>query len=148
MPSISRSALVEHSSLKMFNLVNDVEHYPERFSWCESAEVSESTPDRKVAKLQLRMAGFSTWFQTDNALNPPHDIRMRFVDGPFRTLDGLWPFHALDESACKVSLKLDFEPRIGLLGPAFALGFQALADRMVDDFIRVADQVGPTALDE
>ena len=26
-----------------------------------------------------------------------------------------------------------------LLGPAFALGFQGLADRMVDDFVRVAD---------
>ena len=34
MPQIQRSALVEHSATRMFNLVNDVEAYPRRFSWC------------------------------------------------------------------------------------------------------------------
>ncbi|MFZ9363325.1 MAG: type II toxin-antitoxin system RatA family toxin, partial [Arenimonas sp.] len=40
---------------------------------------------------------------------------------------------------CKVSLNLDFEAN-GLLSPAFAMGFQGLADRMVDDFCRQADR--------
>ena len=64
---------------------------------------------------------------------------MQLRDGPFRKLSGRWQFHALDESACKVTLTLDFEPRSRLLAPAMALGFQALADRMVEDFVRVAD---------
>jgi len=38
------------------------------------------------------------------------------------------------------TLTLDFEPSSRLLGPALALGFQSLADRMVNDFIRVADE--------
>ena len=67
---------------------------------------------------------------------------MALRDGPFERLDGRWEFHALDESACKVTLTLDFEPRSRLLGPAMALGFQGLADRMVDDFVRVADGHG------
>jgi ribosome-associated toxin RatA of RatAB toxin-antitoxin module len=65
---------------------------------------------------------------------------MRLRDGPFRRLDGRWQFHALDESACKVTLTLDFEPQSLLLLPALSLGMQALADRMVDDFVRVADR--------
>jgi ribosome-associated toxin RatA of RatAB toxin-antitoxin module len=65
---------------------------------------------------------------------------MRLRDGPFKRLEGRWQFHALDESACKVTLTLDFEPNSKLLGPAFVLGFQTLADRMVDDFVRVADR--------
>lgn len=148
MPSISRSALVEHSALKMYNLVNDVEHYPDRFSWCESAEVSESSETRKVARLQLSMAGVKTWFETVNEMSPPHDIRMAFKDGPFKSLDGVWTFHALDESACKVTLKLDFEPKLGMLGAAFSFGIQQLADRMVDDFIRAADHVNVDGVDE
>ena len=51
-------------------------------------------------------------------------------------------FHALDESACKVSLRLEFEPQNRLLGPALSLGMQGLADRMVDDFVREADKGG------
>ena len=38
-----------------------------------------------------------------------------------------------------MTLTLDFEPQSRLLGPAMALGFQALADRMVNDFVRMAD---------
>ena len=70
----------------------------------------------------------------------PHRIDMDLVDGPFRKLHGRWDFHALDESACKVTLTLEFEPSSRLLAPAMALGFQGLADRMVDDFVRAADR--------
>ena len=140
MPVIQRSALVEHSAAKMFALVNDVAAYPRRFDWCETAQVLESGEARLVARLDLGFAGLRTWFTTENTLSPPHHIDMVLKDGPFRKLEGRWQFHALDESACKVSLTLDFEPLSKLLGPAFVLGFQGLADRMVDDFVRVADR--------
>lgn len=139
MPSIRRSALVEHSAERMYALVNDIAAYPGRFTWCDAAQVIEEGPDRMVARLDLGFGALRTWFTTENALEPPHRIDMKLVDGPFRRLSGLWEFHALDESACRVTLTLDFEPTVRLLGPALAIGFQGLADRMVDDFIRVAD---------
>ena len=67
---------------------------------------------------------------------------MALRDGPFARLLGRWEFHALDECACKVTLKLDFEPQSKLLAPAMSLGMQGLADRMVDDFVREADRGG------
>lgn len=140
MPTIQRSALVSHSATRMFHLVNDIEAYPRRFGWCKAAQVIERDEVRVVARLDLQLAGFSTWFTTENVLAPPHRIDMRLHDGPFRRLDGHWQFQALDASACKVTLALDFEPVSRLLGPAMKLGMQGLADRMVDDFVRVADQ--------
>ncbi|MFL6593621.1 MAG: type II toxin-antitoxin system RatA family toxin [Luteimonas sp.] len=139
MPRIQRSALVGHSAARMFALVNDIPAYPRRFGWCESARVIESDASRVVARLDLGMGAIRTWFTTENTLSPPHHIDMQLRDGPFRKLTGRWQFHALDESACKVTLTLDFEPRSRLLAPAMTLGFQALADRMVEDFVRVAD---------
>jgi ribosome-associated toxin RatA of RatAB toxin-antitoxin module len=124
----------------MFSLVNDVAAYPRRFDWCEAAQVLEADEGRLVARLDLGMAGLRTWFTTENTLSPPHHIDMVLRDGPFRKLTGRWQFHSLDESACKVTLTLDFEPNSKILGPAFVLGFQTLADRMVDDFVRVADR--------
>ena len=140
MPEIRRSALVGHSAARMFALVNDVPAYPRRFAWCVAARVLEQSPDRMVARLDLRLGALRTWFTTENTLQPPHHIDLRLVDGPFRALSGRWEFHALDESACKVTLLLAFEPASRLFAPAMALGFQALADRMVDDFVRVADR--------
>ena len=140
MPKIQRSALVEHSATHMFQLVNDVAAYPRRFDWCEAAEVVHADESRVVARLDLGLGGFHTWFTTENTLSPPHHIDMQLRDGPFKKLTGRWQFHALDESACKVTLTLDFEPQSLLLTPALSLGMQALADRMVDDFVRVADR--------
>ena len=139
MPTIKRSALVEHSAARMFALVNDIEAYPRRFDWCDSAQVLEADDAHVTARLDLGFGALRTWFTTENTLSPPHHIDMQLRDGPFRKLSGRWQFHALDESACKVTLTLDFEPRSRLLGPALTLGFQGLADRMVDDFVRIAD---------
>jgi ribosome-associated toxin RatA of RatAB toxin-antitoxin module len=139
MPTIKRSALVEHSAARMFALVNDIEAYPRRFDWCDSAQVLEADESHVIARLDLGFGALRTWFTTENTLSPPHHIDMQLRDGPFRKLSGRWQFHALDESACKVTLTLDFEPQSRLLAPALARGFQGLADRMVDDFVRIAD---------
>jgi len=87
----------------------------------------------------LRIAGIRSAFTTRNTLTPPHRIVMQLEEGAFSHLRGEWIFHALAEDACKVSLNLDFEAN-GLLSPAFVLGFQGLADKMVDDFCRQADR--------
>ncbi|WP_349985292.1 type II toxin-antitoxin system RatA family toxin [Stenotrophomonas sp. WHRI 8082] len=140
MPTIRRSALVEHSAARMFDLVNDIAAYPRRFRWCSAAQILEQGDDRLVARLDLGLGSFSTWFMTENTLVRPQRIDMQLRDGPFKSLHGRWAFHSLAEDACKVSLELEFEPKSRLLAPALALGFQGLADRMVNDFVRVADE--------
>ena len=77
---------------------------------------------------------------TRNTLQAPTRIDLMLVEGTFRKLSGGWHFHSLAEDACKVSLNLDFEVAGKLLGSALAIGFQGLADRMVDDFCREADR--------
>ena len=140
MTSIHRHALVRHSALRMYTLVNDVAAYPARFSWCEDSEVLEASATHMLARLDLRFAGLRTSFTTRNTLQEPTRITLALVDGPFRALTGAWHFHSLSEDACKVSLDMDFEVAGKLLGSALALGFQGLADRMVDDFCREADR--------
>ena len=70
MPVILRSALVEHSAARMFALVNDVAAYPRRFEGCREAQVLEQGEDRLVARLDLGIGGFHTWFTTENVLSP------------------------------------------------------------------------------
>ncbi len=93
-----------------------------------------------MARLDVGLGSLRTWFTTENRLERPHRIEMQLREGPFRKLHGVWNFHSLDETSCKVTLTLEFEPASRLLGPVFALGLRGLADRMVDDFVRVADR--------
>ncbi len=141
MTSIHRHALVRHSALRMYRLVNDVAAYPRRFAWCADAAVLEEDETQMLARLDLRLAGLRTRFTTRNTLTAPTRIELHLVEGPFRKLSGAWVFHSLAEDACKVSLSLDFEVAGKVVGSALALGFQGLADRLVDDFCREADRL-------
>ena len=124
----------------MYDLVNDVAGYPARFSWCDDSEVFESSESHMKARLDLRLGALRTSFTTLNTLEPPTRIDLELVEGPFKRFSGHWHFHSLAEDACKVSLTLEFETAGKLLGSALAVGFQGLADRMVDDFCREADK--------
>jgi ribosome-associated toxin RatA of RatAB toxin-antitoxin module len=140
MTSLHRHALVRHSAARMYRLVNEVEAYPRRFAWCEGAQVLERSPTHMLARLDLVMGGLRTSLTTRNTLVEPTRITLQLVEGPFREFAGHWHFHTLAEDACKVSLGLDFEAGGLVLGTALAIGFQSLADRMVDDFCREADR--------
>ncbi len=135
---IERSALVTRPAEAMYRLVVDVEAYPERFAWCQAATVLEREDTRMKARLDLQLAGFKTWFMTENTMVPGRSMDMHLAEGPFRELHGRWDFQPLSEEASKVALLLEFEPASVLLAPVVKLGLQGLADRMVDDFVRAA----------
>lgn len=141
MIKIRRSAIVHHSADRMFALVNDVDSYPLRFSWCASAQVFDHDDSHITARLELRIAGLTQSFTTRNTLTPPTEIAMKLVDGPFRHLSGAWNFLPLGEGGCKVSLALDFDYSGVLMAPIMRTGFQKLADRMVDEFCAEADRM-------
>ncbi|PTR30756.1 ribosome-associated toxin RatA of RatAB toxin-antitoxin module [Luteibacter sp. OK325] len=133
MIEIRRSAIVPFTPAQMFDLVNDVEAYPKRFGWCDAAEVLEREDNVLVARLDLKFAGLKQSFTTRNTTDRPHSLAMKFVEGPFRSLDGVFTFQALGEVGCKIALALDFD-YAGLGGSVLRMGFQQLANRMVDDF--------------
>jgi ribosome-associated toxin RatA of RatAB toxin-antitoxin module len=137
---IRRSALVKYSPAQMFNLVNDVEAYPKRFPWCAGAEILERGNNLLVARLDLKFAGFRQSFTTRNSMVPFSRLQMNLVDGPFQSLDGLWEFIALGDAGSKIAFALDFEYSGRLGGSALKLGFQGLANRMVDDFCKEAER--------
>lgn len=141
MIEIRRSALVRWSPAQMFDLVNDVEAYPKRFPWCADAAVVERSGQVLVARLDLKFAGMRHSFTTRNTIDPPQRLQMSLVTGPFRHLEGVWEFIALGDAGCKVAFALDFDfaGRIG--SGALKLGFQSLANRMVDDFCREAARI-------
>ena len=139
MIEIRRHALVRQTPERMFDLVNDVEAYPRRFPWCAGARVLERDGDvALVARLDLRFAGITQSFTTRNALERPQRLRMQLVDGPLRALEGEWNFAPLGDDGCRIALALDFDYSGRLAGSALRLGFQGLANRMVDDFCAAA----------
>ncbi|BEI22316.1 ubiquinone-binding protein [Vibrio fluvialis] len=141
MKQVSRSALVSFSAEQMFHLVNDVARYPEFLPGCSGSRVIEASSEKMVASVDVSKAGISKTFTTSNELNHGESIIMNLVDGPFRTLRGGWYFTPLDEQACKVELKLEFEFSSKMIEMAFGKVFNELTSNMVNAFTKRAKQV-------
>ena len=141
MALVEKSALVPYSAQQMFELVSQIETYPDFLPWCSSAQIIESAPERVVATLGLAFKGVRQSFTTENRHEGQTAIAMSLVDGPFRQLAGRWEFIVLRENACKVSLKLEYEFSSRLLEQVVGPVFGTISNSMVDSFIARAEQL-------
>ena len=138
---VERSALVHYSAAQMFELINDIEAYPQFMDGCIGAKILARGDDWLEARLELSKAGVSQSFITRNQLQPPHSMSMDLVDGPFKYLRGVWRFTPLGEQACKVTFELEFELQNRLLGMAAGKLFEAVSNKQVDALCARAKQV-------
>ena len=140
MTTVRKSALVSYSAAQMFELVDQIELYPEFLPWCRSATVLRRTEQEVEATIVMAKGAVNKAFTTRNRRYPHERIDLFLVNGPFRRLEGAWHFQALDEHACKVSLDLEFEFSNRLLKLAVGPVFHHIADTLVDSFCRRATQ--------
>ncbi len=138
MTTISRSALLPYSADQIFDLINDVNAYPQFMDGCVGAEVLSESDEAMVARLDLSRAGVRQSFTTRNALLRPLEIKLELVDGPFESFAGRWTLLALNEQACKVSLFLSFTLNSSVLSAAARQLLNSAANSMVDAMVKRA----------
>ncbi len=138
---VERTALVNYSAQQMFDLINDIEAYPDYMEGCVGASVLARGEDWVEARLELSKAGVTQSFVTRNQLQPPVKMTMNLVDGPFNYLRGIWQFNAIGEGACKVNFLLEFEMKNRLLGMAAGKLLESVCGKQVDTLCARAKQI-------
>lgn len=143
MRHIQRSALVAVSPGRMFEIINDVEHYPKFVPGCSNARVLERTPEQVHAELTVGTGLMKTTFSTLNRLHPPDRIEMQLESGPLKSLGGQWtltPVASGAISGCRVELDLRFEPHGNIAAMALGPVVEKLASSLVEAFVARARQ--------
>ncbi|KQR33196.1 MULTISPECIES: type II toxin-antitoxin system RatA family toxin [Rhizobium/Agrobacterium group] len=146
MPQFETRRLVKHSPDRMYDLVADVEKYPEFLPLCDGLTVrSKKERDGKtllVADMTVGYKAIRETFTTQVLLKPEERaIDVKYLDGPFRYLDNRWRFEPTDDGGCSVYFFIDYEFKNRLLGALmgsmfdrafrmFAEAFEARADRI------------------
>lgn len=138
---IERSALLPYSALQMYNLVNDVQRYPEFLPWCAATSLIESSDTALTASITVAKLGIKQSFTTQNQMIPGERIELALVDGPFSHMTGIWTFKALNEKACKISLDMNFDYKGALVKATLGPFFTQAANTMVDAFCKRAQQL-------
>ena len=138
MPTHAEERFLPYPPEKMFDLVADVERYPEFVPYCTAARVESRTDREMLATLSIKRGPLKAAFTTRNLLEPDRRVLMQFVSGPFRVLEGLWTLTPLGELGCRVELEMRFEFANRLSGALFEPLFEDTAGSLVDAFVRRA----------
>ena len=140
MRRIQRSAIVESTARQMYDLVEDIESYPEFLPWCSGAHVRERTAGRTVATLEVGNFPMRQSFTTENTNVPGKSIDMRLLHGPFRKFEAHWKFTPLGTGA-KIEFAIAYEFADPILALSLESMFQGIAGTMVDAFTRRAERL-------
>jgi len=121
----------------MFDLIDDVESYPEFVPGCTGARVLERSAEQVRAELTVGSGMLKVTFSTRNLLHRPGLIEIQLDKGPLKSLHGRWrltPVTAGAVAGCRVELDLTFEPH-GALGLALGPLIERLGTSLVDAFV-------------
>ena len=140
MHNIHKSAIVLHPAQKIFKLVDSVENYPQFLPWCGSTHIIERNNDKTIASIEINYKGIRQTFTTENIKKHNQEMMIKLVDGPFKSLSGLWMFKNLDKDSCQIELKLEYEFSNVILEKLISPVFNMIANTFIDEFIKEANR--------
>jgi coenzyme Q-binding protein COQ10 len=146
MPSFRTTRSVPHAPAQMFDLVADVERYPEFLPLCTGLRVrrrvqGEPGVETLVAEMSIGFKRIAETFTTKVVLDRPKlDINVSYIDGPFRYLENRWEFRP-EGDGCAVRFFIDYEFRSLALGLVMGAMFDHAFRRFTDAFESRADLV-------
>jgi coenzyme Q-binding protein COQ10 len=146
MPQYRTVRRVRHSAAEMFDLVADVERYPEFVPLCQSLRVRKRTPgegrETLVADMTVAYRLIHETFTTRVSLDKPNlKIAVAYLNGPFSHLDNRWTFKPSSETSCEVEFFIDYAFKSRILGVLMGTMFDAAFRRFAEAFERRADLV-------
>jgi coenzyme Q-binding protein COQ10 len=146
MPQFSTKRRVKHSAADMFDLVADVERYPEFVPLCRSMRVIRRTRsgDRDVVVAQMTVAYklIRETFTSRVTLDRERlQILVEYLDGPFSRMENQWHFHPASDADCEVEFFIAYEFRSRTLGLLMGAVFDTAFRRFASAFEHRADLV-------
>lgn len=141
MPIVHRSTVVPFTCEQMYQLVNDIEHYPEFLPWCPSTTVHFRKDNQVQATIDIAKGIVHRSFTTINTLDPNQSVKMALVEGPFKHLQGHWQFKPQAQGLTQIDFYVDFEFNNRLLDIGFAPVFNHITQSMVTAFSNRANEV-------
>ena len=147
MPRFSSKRRVQHTAPQMFDLVADVERYPEFVPLCQALKIRQRTPrpdgtEIVVCDMTVSFKLVKETFTSKVTLDRPNlKILVEYLRGPFSNLENRWTFEAKSETDCDVGFFLSYEFKSRMLAMLMGSMFDAAFARFSAAFEKRADAI-------
>jgi coenzyme Q-binding protein COQ10 len=138
MPSFETRRHVPFTALEMFDLVADVERYPEFLPLCEGLRVlsrdGDGDPRTLIAVMDVGYKAIRESFTSQVTLDRTiPSVRADLVDGPFNRLINQWSFTETSQG-CDIRFFIDYEFKSMMLQLLFGSAFEQAFGRFAEAF--------------
>jgi len=150
MPTHTEKRLIQHTPEQMFDLVADMEKYPDFLPWCVATRIRKKGTEGDcyivISDMVIGYKMFREKFTSKVILRHPERIDVAYFDGPFDHLNNYWIFEpvkvvGLSEDACMIDFYIDFKFKSGLFQNAIGAVFNKAANRMIHAFEERANKI-------
>ena len=150
MPIFRTSRSVAHSASDMFDLVADVEQYPQFLPLCTGLKIRKrgETPEglpQLTADMEVGYKAIREKFTSRVTLDRPNlQILVEYVDGPFSHMQNTWTFAPAQSgqvAGCTIEFFIDYAFKNRLLGLLMGSMFDTAFRRFTAAFEKRADAV-------
>ncbi len=148
MPTHAEKKLLPYTRDQLFDLVADIERYPEFLPWCVGARIRERNGSEILGDLLIGYKMVRERFTSRVVLSRPDRIDVSYSEGPFKYLTNHWLFQPQPHGGCLIDFYVDFEFRSKMLQKIMGMFFNEAVKRMVGAFEARAHQLyGPGRLE-
>ena len=134
MPTHAEKKLLPYPREQLFDLVADIERYPEFLPWCVGARIRERNGSEILGDLLIGYKMVRERFTSRVVLHRPDRIDVSYSEGPFKYLTNHWLFEPQPNGGTLIDFYVDFEFRSKMLQKLMGMFFNEAVRRMVSAF--------------
>ena len=141
MKNSKREEVISHSAIKLFNIVLDIESYPEYIPWCTKMIINQRNKNEIYADMYVKYKfilsqkfGSHIKFDKNNLT-----IETSYIEGPLEDLTTKWKFQEIDKKKSKIFFDVNFEFKNYIHQKVAETFYPLIETKMIDSFKKRAD---------
>jgi coenzyme Q-binding protein COQ10 len=140
MPTHAEKRHLPYTPEQLFDLVADIERYPEFLPWCVAARIRRREGNVLIADLMIGFKMVRERFTSKVTLGN-HRLDVVYTEGPFKHLNNHWIFERAADGGTNIDFFVDFEFHSKVLRTLIGALFNEAVRLMVASFERRASQL-------
>jgi len=134
---INQAVEVPYTPTQIFEVVNDIQAYPEFVPFCKKGTIKTLQKDKVIeGSLTFAGLGFSETLKTRNILIRPYQIKIHLLAGPLSYLEGSWRFNSITAQKTQARLEIKFTFKYGWLERMLKPIFNTITHEALQAFVK------------
>jgi coenzyme Q-binding protein COQ10 len=144
MPQIINQKLLSYNIDKLYNIIIDVERYPEFIPWFKKIKIISMTNSAMITDVTVEFMFIKDHYTSTAKLIEPHQVKgetianvtITMLEGPFDHFHTIWSLKAIDEDSCFVDFKCDYSFNNKLYDNIALVVLKSMNKKIMDAFIK------------